>query len=197
MKAVGIQPNQSVYFNGVTFTWANATAGQYDNYTAIGQTIPIVPAPNATTLGFIGSASNGTASGTATLTYTDGSTQPFTLTMTDWTLGSGSGSVAAGNQKIATMTSRNTSTGVQKINVYLFYADVALQSGKTLKSITLSPTRVASTSSRWEHEAQVPITMLVSARMPIQALSALIMLGIVSPHQPYRMLVLCLAHLST
>ncbi len=137
LKAVGVQPNSAVYYNGVTFTWANAAAGQYDNYTATGQTIPIVPSPNATTLGFIGATNAGPASGTATITYTDGSTQTFTLTMSDWTLGGGSGSVATGNQKIATMTYRNTQTGAQKINVYLFYTDVALQSGKTIQSITL------------------------------------------------------------
>jgi hypothetical protein len=54
-------------------------AGSPDNVQASGQTIAVSLPSRATTLGFLGSATNGDASGTATITYTDGTTQTFTL----------------------------------------------------------------------------------------------------------------------
>ncbi len=51
--------------------------------------MPVSPVSGAQTLAFLGSATNSNASGTATITYTDGSTQNFTLGMSDWTLGGG------------------------------------------------------------------------------------------------------------
>lgn len=136
LQAVGITPGSSILYNGVGFIWPNLPAGTLDNFQASGQKISITPAANATTLAFLGSATNGNTSGTATLTYTDGSTSTFTLGMTDWA----KGTTAFGNKIVATMSYRNTPNRKQTVNVYLFYADVALAAGKTLKSVTLPAT---------------------------------------------------------
>jgi len=39
---------------------------------------------SGTTLGLVGTGDYGTASGTGTVIYTDGTTEPFTLTFPDW-----------------------------------------------------------------------------------------------------------------
>lgn len=136
LKAVGITPGASVLFNGMGFIWPAVPSGTLDNYQASGQTLPVTPVSQATTLAFLGSSTDGNTSGTATLTYTDNSTQTFTLGLTDWA----KGTTAFGNKVVATMTYRNSPTGKQTKNVYLFYAEVTLSAGKILKSITLPAT---------------------------------------------------------
>ena len=84
-------------------------------------------------LAFLGSATNGASSGTITITYTDGTTQTATLGFTDWAVGS----TSFGNSIVVKMPYRNGTHGKQSINVYVFYADVALQSGKIVQSVTL------------------------------------------------------------
>jgi hypothetical protein len=133
LSAVGINPNGSVLANGLSFIWPGLPANTLDNYQAVGQTIPIVPADNATTMGFLGSATNGNTSGTATITYTDGTTQNFTLGFTDWA----KPTLAFGNKLVSTMTDRLGPTGKQSINVYLFSTQVTLQSNLKVRSITL------------------------------------------------------------
>jgi hypothetical protein len=88
----------------------------------------------ATTLGILGSATWGPAQGTATITYTDGSTQAFTLGFSDWTQG---GSPPAGETVVASMPYRNSPSGGDNSATYLFATTVALQAGKTIASITL------------------------------------------------------------
>jgi len=90
------------------------------------------PATGAT-LGFLATATYGPASGTGTISYSDGTTQPFALTVPDWYAAPPSGSDPA-----ITMTYRNRSGNVQQahqINVY--YLTVPLQAGKTVTAVTL------------------------------------------------------------
>jgi hypothetical protein len=87
----GWNPGDTLTYQGINYIWPGAATGQSDNYVASGQTIPVTPVAGATTLGFVGSADEAfpSSSGIATLTYTDGSTQTFTLGMTDWILDNG------------------------------------------------------------------------------------------------------------
>jgi hypothetical protein len=133
LQQTGITPGASVPFSGVNFTWPNVAPGSADNYQASGQIIPITPVSGATTLAFLGSSTNGSASGTATITYTDATTQTFSLGFTDWA----NASTSFGNSIVATMSYRNCSCGKQNTSVYIFYTEVAMQAGKTLKSVTL------------------------------------------------------------
>ncbi len=74
-----LSPGQ-VTVGGTTFTWP--AAGVADNVIADGQIIDV--SGSGSELGFLGAAGFGEATGTGTITYTDGSTQSFSLSMPDW-----------------------------------------------------------------------------------------------------------------
>ena len=137
LASADLVPGHQFDSDGIAFLWPTAVTATADNEQTGGQVLPIIPVPNATTLGLLGSASNGPSSGTATITYTDQSTQTFTLGFSDWTLNAGASQPSFGNVIAATMTYQNGSAGRQTRNNYLFYANIALQAGKTLQSVTL------------------------------------------------------------
>jgi len=137
LQAVGIAPGMQVVFNNATFTWPKKPAGSANNYQAQGQTLLITPTSSATILAFLGSATNGPSTGTATITYTDGTLQTSSLGFSDWTLNGGTSTPSFGNAIVATATYRNGPTGKQSDQPRVFYAEVALQPGKTLQSVAL------------------------------------------------------------
>lgn len=140
LAAAGVTPGSTFIFNGISFIWPNVPAGQKDDYQAKGQVIAITPVSDATTLGFLGSATSGPSSAVVTLTFSDGSTQTVTLVYSDWTLGGGSKQPVASDKIALTTAYRNTPTGPQTSKTYVFYTDVALPAGKTLVSVTLPAT---------------------------------------------------------
>jgi len=123
-------------FDGVAFPWP-AQAGVPDNIVCQGQTLTLTAQPGGK-LGLLGVTSAGPATGTGELHYTDGSSAPFTLTLSDWTLNGGGATPVAGNQ-IAIRTTYRNYVGGQHDNVdtYVFYVAVPLNPAKTLASITL------------------------------------------------------------
>lgn len=135
LAAVGYGSGSTVTFNGIIFHWPTVAAGSNDNWQTAGQVISI---SGTGMLAFLGAASNGPSSGTATLTYSDGSTQTFTLAFSDWTLNAGASQPIAGNS-IAVKASYRNSTTASKLtrNTYVFYTSVPLTAGKTLTSVTL------------------------------------------------------------
>nr|BBH94366.1 hypothetical protein KTA_25650 [Thermogemmatispora argillosa] len=135
LAQVGITPGASVLCNGLAFIWPDLPAGVKDNYQANGQTIPLNSGPGITLLAFLGSATQGSTSGIGRINYSDGSTQPFTLGLTDWT----TSTPAFNNKLVATMSYRNGPGGQQPVAVYLFYADVAVDPTRVVKSVTLPP----------------------------------------------------------
>ncbi|GCE18886.1 hypothetical protein [Dictyobacter kobayashii] len=142
MQALGaskLWDAEDFYFDGVHFIWPIHNQAT-DNVVAGGQTLTITPVANAKVLGFLGSASGGDASGTATLTYSDGTQQKSILGMSDWTLGGGTRSPDFGNQIVTTQLWRNNRAGSQSVKTYLFYAKINLLAGKTIVSITLPTT---------------------------------------------------------
>ena len=90
---------------------------------------------SGTRLGFLGTADYGNASGTGLITYTDGTSQRYTLSFADWW----STSPADGTDIVATTDYININSGSgkvqQKVNVY--GATVPLQAGKTVAYLTL------------------------------------------------------------
>lgn len=133
LQAIGITPGSSLLSHNLMFIWPAQPGGTRDNYSANGQTVPVTPVPGATTLAFLGSSTGNNTSGTATMHYTDGSSQDFTLGLTNWT----NQTPAFGNTVAATLAYRNGPKGQQSTKTYLFIAQTALQAGKTLKSVTL------------------------------------------------------------
>lgn len=134
----GFQSGATIKADGFTFQWPGVAAGTNDNWQADGQVVPVVA--NGSVLALIGSATSGVATGTATITYADNSTQAFPLTMSDWTLNAGKAHQDASNRIVATMSYRNAVGGQQGVMTYLFLTTMALQSGKTIKSVTLPAT---------------------------------------------------------
>ena len=61
---------------------AERSVGAPDNVIADGQIIDL--SGSGDELGFLGSAGFGAASGSGTITYTDGTTQPYSISMADW-----------------------------------------------------------------------------------------------------------------
>ena len=122
---------------GTTFTWP-AAVGTPDDVIADGQTIDL--SGSGTDLGFLGAGAFGAASGTGTITYTDGSTQSYSLAMADWY----NNAPVSGDEIATTTTSWNFSSSTQTDHpVSIYFASVPLEAGKTVASVTL-PTVSAS-----------------------------------------------------
>jgi hypothetical protein len=123
--------------DGLAFVWPDSPSGRADNATAAGQTIEL--ADPAAGLSFVGSATNGNQQTTATVTYTDGSTDSVALSFTDWTIGGGGGSVQYGNVVVAKTAYRNVA-GADKdpVATYVFAtAPYGAPAGKAIESVTL------------------------------------------------------------
>jgi beta-glucosidase len=116
---------------GVTFNWP-APVGAPDNVIADGQIIDM--SGSGDELGFLGAAGFGAATGSGTVTYTDGTTQSYSISMADWF----NNAPVSGDQIATTTSSWNFSgSGQTPHMVSVYFASVALQPGKTVASVTL------------------------------------------------------------
>jgi hypothetical protein len=131
LAAVGLTPGAAFTHDGLTFTWPDVAAGSSDNVEADGRAFTITGA--GTTLAFLGVAANGQASGTGTITYTDGTTQQFTVGFGDW---AGTTPYPGGDVAV-TSAYGNTSSGTSPWKASVFYDPVTLQADKTVQSVTL------------------------------------------------------------
>ena len=131
LSAVGATPGATLTVGGVAFTWpTTAGTGSPDNVVADGQTITL--SGNGSRLGFLLAASYGPATGTGTITYTDGTTESFTLTAPDWWQGVSAGTVAL---SVAHLNNPGNTTTDQPVSV--FFVGVPLTASKTLASVQL------------------------------------------------------------
>jgi hypothetical protein len=140
LSNAGVAPGSTVKANGVNFIWPNTSAGSLDNFRADGQTLNV---SGSGSIAFLGAATNGPSSGTATIHYSDGSSQSVTLGFSDWTLNGGSAGVLSGNSTAITTGYRNSSSGTsQTLKTYVFAtSQITLASMKTVTGVTL-PTSV-------------------------------------------------------
>ena len=129
LAAAGVTPGGTVTAGGLTFTWPSGGTGQPDNAVASGQGFDLTGSGN--TLGFLLTATYGPASGTGQVVYSDGSTQPFTITAPDWFSGGTSPDIAI------TTAYRNRPTGRDNHPVFVFLAKVALDPAKTVQAVVL------------------------------------------------------------
>ncbi|HEX7734926.1 MAG TPA: hypothetical protein VF458_08685 [Ktedonobacteraceae bacterium] len=136
LRNVKVTPGASLIYRDLAFIWPEQPAGTRDNYEASGQNVQLVPVPGATTLAFLGSSTGGDTSGTATAHYTDGSSQDFTLGLTNWA----SPTPSFGNGIVASTAYRYGPKGREFVRTFLFSAQVTLRADKTLKSVTLPAT---------------------------------------------------------
>lgn len=131
VQSLGLVPGGTVHFGGLTFTWPNVPAGQPDNVVAQGQTIAL--SGRGSELGFLGASDFGNGSGTAVVTYTDGTSQSFTLQMTDWYVTT----PAQGDQVVAIAPYRNSATGQSAHSAAVYFTEVPLNPTKTVAYVTL------------------------------------------------------------
>ncbi|HEX4226878.1 MAG TPA: fibronectin type III domain-containing protein [Pseudonocardiaceae bacterium] len=113
------------------FTWPGVAAGQPDNVVATGQTIPA--SGSGASLGILATASYGPATGAGTVTYSDGTSQPITMTVPDWY------ATPPGGANIAfTSGYRNRPGNVQQTHqTTVCYLNVPLDPTKTVTGIVL------------------------------------------------------------
>lgn len=132
LAADGVTPGGSVTGDGLTFTWPNVAACTADNILADGQTMLVQGAAGDTTLGIVGTSTNGTSSGTFVVHYTDGSISTQTVIFNDWA-GGPSGSDAT----VSETPYRNSDSGSsQTLNMYVYVTSIPVDSSKTVESIT-------------------------------------------------------------
>lgn len=123
-------PGTTISHAGLSFTWPGAAAGTPDNTLAAGQPVRLTGTGN--TLGFLLAGSYGPVSRTGTVLYSDGTSQPFTLTAPDWYSTSATGDVAI------TTGYRNRPGNTQQTHtIKVFYAGVSLQAGKAVSAVVL------------------------------------------------------------
>ena len=136
LSNAGVTPGGTVSAGGTSFTWPSPAAGQRDNYLSNGQTMA---ASGSGSISFLGASTNGPSSGTATVNFTDGTTQSVPLAFSDWTLNGGSATALSGSTVAATLAYRNQAgTTSDTVKTYLFAsAPVALTTGKTVASVRL------------------------------------------------------------
>ena len=124
----------SLSWNGATFSFGAAgTADAVSNKTVA------LPAVNASTLNLLAAAINGNQPGQIfVVTYTDGSTSSFTQSVSDWYTPAN----YPGESQALKMPYRIGPAGaIDNSTVYVYGYSFALNSAKTLKSITLPNTR--------------------------------------------------------
>ncbi len=131
LAAAGLSPGAVVTHDGLTFAWPNGVLGAGDNVAAGGQTIAL--SGSGSTLGVIGTGDYGTASGSGEIVYTDGTTQPFTLTFPDWW----SNTAPPGGDILTSLPYINQASGKLTQKVSIYYNSVALAPGKTVQYVTL------------------------------------------------------------
>jgi outer membrane protein assembly factor BamB len=138
LTAAGFAPGQNVTVGSYAFQWVTPAQGTPDNWQQAEQAIPFSTSANS--IAFLGAAADGPSTGTGFVHFTDGSAQSFTLTFSDWTLGGGGAAIAPGDTVAVVTPYRNTPTGKQTVQTYVFETTISLPSGKTVVSVTLPRT---------------------------------------------------------
>jgi len=130
LATVGVTPDATV--DG--FTWPNVPAGQPNTVTTAGQLVQV--SGTGGTLSFLGTGTNGTQSGSVTVTYADGTTSTGTITLADWY----SDAAVPGCTLVATAPYWNRPAGSTlpaDHPVSLYAASVPLTAGKQVVSVSL------------------------------------------------------------
>ena len=120
---------------GVTFVWPDTAVGEPDNWVPHGQVVDMGDV-TAEGISFLGLATNGPAQGTATVVYTDGSTQSVPVQLTDWTPGT---NYQFGNVPVITTSGRNKRNGTSDTVPAKVFGTVPtpVDAGKSIDSVIL------------------------------------------------------------
>ncbi len=128
LAAAGWVPGARAFVNDTPLIWPNVPPGQPDNVVANGQRIHV--SGNGDALSFILASTVGDTSGTGTITYADGSTQTYTLSVQDWYTG-------PTDAMTVRLPNWNGPSGTQGVPVKLYTDTVPLDPAKTVDSVVL------------------------------------------------------------
>jgi hypothetical protein len=131
LARAGLLPGRTVTCGNLFFTWPRVDRGQPDNTVADGQRIPIACAGKV--LAFLGAASGGTATGVGTVSYVDGSTHPYAVTLPDWL----ANHALPSSQVVATVDQYRREGAMPRRSVSVYAVAVPLLSGKAVAAFTL------------------------------------------------------------
>ena len=135
LAAAGVAPGQQLTLGGIAFQWPTPTPGKADNWLYREQTISFTTTSNH--IAFLGASTGGASTGTGFVRFSDGTAQAFTITFSDWTLVGGSAQIDPSDTVAVTTPYRNTGTGRQTVNTYVFETIITVAAGKTIISVTL------------------------------------------------------------
>jgi hypothetical protein len=134
LDADGFAPGDTVAAEGSQLTLPSVASGANDEITAQGQVVDLDQSGGE--LGFLGSGTFGTQSGTVTINYTDGTSSTATLSLGDWFADAAApGSVIAASAPWNVPPSETSSFSPQTVAVY--YAQLPVDASKTIASVTL------------------------------------------------------------
>ena len=142
LRRLGFTPGAVVNEHGMSFTWPNVAPGLPDNVVASGQTIAL--SGQGSELGFLGASDYGDASGQGMITYTDGTTQRFTLNLTDYYRTA----PAPGDQIVAVTPYRHSPHGTSEHSASISFTSVPIQPDKTVAYVTLPNVSAGVTKGR-------------------------------------------------
>lgn len=133
--AAGAKPGARIALDGtgIVITWPHAEPGTPDNWIPHGQHIKLGGVP-ATSISFLGLATNGAATGTATVEYTDGSQQRIDVTFGDW-----AAAAHPENIEVIRVTGRNRANGSRGDGAFRVFATrpAELHRGKRVRAVML------------------------------------------------------------
>ena len=135
LAAAGAEPGARIPLDGtgIVFTWPRAEPGAPDNWIPHGQRIGLGGVP-AASISFLGLATNGPATGTATVEYTDGSRQRISVTFGDW-----AAAAPPENIEVISVTGRNRADGSRGDGTFRVFATrpAELHRGKRVRAVVL------------------------------------------------------------
>ena len=150
---VGASPGATITSGGLTYTWPDTPAGTADNTVADGQSITV--GESGGELGFLFSGSYGPVSGSGVITYTDGSTQDYTLTAPDWW----STTAPTGGAVAVSASYLNIQGNAQYTHTTdVFSETVSINPDKTVASITLPDIGVLASGTPAMHIFDVTVS---------------------------------------
>ena len=131
LAAAGITPGDPI--PGTPFAWPSAAPGTPDNWILHGQRVRV--GATGASVSFLGLSVNGPASGTAVVTYTDGTAQDVLLTLSDWECPSAAGEIA-----VVTLNGCNNANGTAtRAGTFRIFASApaALDTAKKVAAVVL------------------------------------------------------------
>jgi beta-glucosidase len=140
LTAAGLAPGAAVAVEGTTLQWPNVPAGTPDSVLADSQTISLAGSSGDTQLVVMGASSGTHESGAGMIEYTDGTVQPYTITLDNWFNPANTPStttITTAYVNDSTGSGNNGIVGHRDHKAYVFAVSIPLQSGKTVSSITL------------------------------------------------------------